>query len=456
MKRSLLAVFLGVAPFVSLARDAVAQTGLTIYMDGRVLVRRVMPVRLAAGTSVQQLGLGPIDPGSIFALDSGITITGLRYDPAIGQVNALRRSVGRELSFATRGANGAREVVTATVLGVDPERYRLADGRVTFERPGSPLFPAELVPAEASLSLGVSTDKARPSFGLGYFTSGASWYATYAVLLGARTARIAGHAVISAGTLATDSAEVQLLAGNVGRAGPARRPMAEMAGKVAAAPMAMDVAAQQSIGDVHLYSLSGRYSFEPGIETSAALFEPANAAFERTYTVQGELPYYGGLGQTGGDEQTIPVQVNYVIKRAARTPFGDTPLPGGVARLYERDQAGRPQLVGESTLEHTAAGQNLRLDAGAAFDLTARRVQTDYQTQREGQRTVATASYSVKVANAKDSTATVDVLETRAGEWSVVSSSLPAEKVSSTVTRFRVRVAPKGETVLTYRVRVVW
>jgi len=62
----------------------------------------------------------------------------------------------------------------------------------------------------------------------------------------------------------------------------------------------------------------------------------------------------------------------------------------------------------------------------------------------------------VTLTSAKDSATTVEVLEDRAGEWSVLSSSLPAEKVSSTRTRFRVRVPGKGEAVLTYRVRVVW
>ena len=51
---------------------------------------------------------------------------------------------------------------------------------------------------------------------------------------------------------------------------------------------------------------------------------------------------------------------------------------------------------------------------------------------------------------------TVEVLEERGGEWSVLSSSLPAEKLSSTRTRFRVSVPPKGEATLSYRVRVVW
>jgi hypothetical protein len=38
----------------------------------------------------------------------------------------------------------------------------------------------------------------------------------------------------------------------------------------------------------------------------------------------------------------------------------------------------------------------------------------------------------------------------------VVSSSVPVEKVSSTISRFRVRVPARAEAVLTYRLRVIW
>jgi hypothetical protein len=48
------------------------------------------------------------------------------------------------------------------------------------------------------------------------------------------------------------------------------------------------------------------------------------------------------------------------------------------------------------------------------------------------------------------------VVERRAGEWAVVSSSVPAERVSSSVARFRVRVPARGEAALTYQLRVVW
>jgi hypothetical protein len=117
--------------------------------------------------------------------------------------------------------------------------------------------------------------------------------------------------------------------------------------------------------------------------------------------------------------------------------------------------------VGEATLDHTPAGNDLRLNAGTAFDITAKRVQTSYVTRRDstkarGVHTVGTADYRVTVKNATDSVATVLVEEDRAGEWGVVSSSVPAEKASSTLTRFRVRVPAKGEAVLTYRIRVIW
>lgn len=439
---------------LGLADSAAAQTSLTIYNDGRVLHRRTLPIQIPAGVSSHDVALGALDASSLFALDADVAISGFIFDPAIDQDNALRRAVGRDLRFATRGAGGAREVVTARVLGVDPERFRLDDGTVVFERPGTPLFPADLVPADPSTRLTVRSDRARNNLGLGFFSDGAAWRASYSIVLARSQAQVSGQALITSGRLRADSAEIQVLAGNVGRATPEVRYARE---GLQAAPMAarMDMAKEESVGEAHLYTLPGRFTLLPGVETAVALFEPVSTGYERTYTVRGQLPWAGGLPQYG-EEETVPVAVTYIVKRAAKTSFGDRPVPAGVARLYERDQQGRLQLVGESSLGHTAAGQDLRLSAGTAFDLTARRTQTAYQTQREGQQTIATASYTVTVANAKDSAATVDVLEERRGEWSVLQSSVPAERVSSTITRFRLRLPPKGEATVTYRVRVVW
>jgi hypothetical protein len=436
-----------------------AQTGLTVYNDGRVLVRRTVPLQLPKGVSEQRLTLGALDPATLFALDSGVTFVGARYDGGVDEGSILRRAVGRKVTFQL---SQPRDTVSALVLGVDPERYRMPDGSIVFTRPGLLRYPEDLVLADPTVALTVRSESARRSLGVGYFTGGAAWQASYDVILGKGSARVTGTAVVPSQTLRADSAEIQLLAGAVNRVGPQAPPqpyaMRDMAAMKAANAEGA-VASEQKVGEFHLYSLPGRWSVLPGVTTSIAMFEPVSVAYERSFVVRGEIPFWGYFPQQP-NENPVPVEVSYLLKRPRKSDFGDRPIPMGVARLYAADSSGRLQLVGEAAVQHTAAGQDLRISAGDAFDLTARRVQTTYTVHRDstrsGWRTTATADYAVTIANAADSAATVDVLEQRAGDWSVVSSSVPAEKISSTETRFRVKVPARGETRLTYRVRVTW
>ncbi len=436
-----------------------AQTSATVYNDGRVFLRRTIPVSVPSGLSAHRLGLGSLLPSTVFPLDTGVTLTGATYDAAVDEQNTMRRALGRQLSFWTGGThNGIRDTIIAEVVGVDPERFRLEDGTIIFGRPGTPRYTADLIQLEPTLSVSVRSTTPRSALRVGYFTDGASWEASYQVILGRSSARVTGMAVIPSQHLRLDSAEVQLLAGSVGRQGQGYRleemVVADRAQKsYAAAPEGP--AGEQQIGESHLYTLPGRISLRPGLTTTAALFDPLASAYERVFDVRGQIPYYGGLQQYG-DEITVPVQVTYVLKRSLKSDFGDRPVPGGVARIYQPDDQGRLQLIGESSFRHSAPGQDLRLNAGQAFDVTAKRLQTNYTTRRDSTRTTATAAYTVTLSNAKDTVVTVNVIEERGGEWSVLSSSVPAERISSTQTRFRVRVPVRGEVVLTYRVRVTW
>ncbi len=313
-------------------------------------------------------------------------------------------------------------------------------------------------------SLTVTSGAARSDFPLGWFTEGAQWSASYDVILGVKEARITGDAVIASQTFGVTDADVQLLAGSVSRAaaapsyGPtAARARAEMNMMAKASG---DVASEEGAGGFHLYTLPGKATIRPGSTTTAALFEPATAPYEKRLVIRGQLPWWGYIPQQQ-DEQPVPVETSYIIKRPLKTPFGDKPIPGGTARVYNPDSEGRLQLVGEASVGHTAAGEDLSLYAGDAFDLTAKRIQTDYTSTQEkratgGNRTVLNTSYKVTIRNASDTAQMVDVREERGGEWSVTASSVPGEKVSSTVTRFRVKVPRRGEAVLTYSIRAVW
>ena len=462
----MLAVILGFAAPLPICPAAPlhAQTSLTIYNDGRVLVRRTLPLTLPKGASSQRLALGALDPATLFSLESSVTVMGGSYDGAVDEASALRRSVGKRLVFRLPpGPSGTRDTVSALVLGVDPLRLQLPDGRISFTPPGAPLYPPEVVVAEPTVNLSVRSAQAQDKLHLGYFTGGASWQASYQVVLDRADARVTGMAVLGSETLRAENAEVQLLAGSVSRAQPKSppRPLMMQDRRMAAAEASADqFAGEQRVGEFHLYTLAGRSTLLPGLTTSVALFEPAQVKYEKSYVVHGDVPYWGFLPQQG-EETEPPVEVIYTLTRPRKSDFGDRPMPGGVARLYQPDSAGGLQLVGEAALDHTPAGTDLKLNAGTAFDITAKRVQTSYATRRDstkarGVHTVATADYRVTLKNATDSAVTVLVQEERAGEWSVIASSTPAEKVSSTVSRFRVRVPSRGESVLTYRLRVIW
>jgi hypothetical protein len=329
--------------------------------------------------------------------------------------------------------------------------------------PGTPLYPASLVRAEPALELSVDSRAARDRLQVGYFASGAGWRASYAVLLGAGgSSRVAGHAVLQSETVRLSEIDVQLLAGSVNQVAP--QAMLERRERNFAADAAVGQAAaakmsEQRVGEFHLYSLPGRHTLLPGQATTAALFDPASVPYERAYVVRGDIPWWGFLPRQPEDFE-VPVEVTYTLKRPRRTDFGDRPLPGGIARIYQADSAGRQQLVGEAAIDHTPAGEDLRLSAGNAFDLSARRVQTSYTTRRDslrgGWRTTADAEYRVTLTNATDSAATVEVQERRGADWRIVTSSVPPDRVSSTLTRFRVAVPARGSAVLTYRVRVTW
>lgn len=218
--------------------------------------------------------------------------------------------------------------------------------------------------------------------------------------------------------------------------------------------------AEEAVGETHVYQLPGRLSIEPGVPVTTALFPRSAAPVTQELIVPGVLPWRGWMGQNP-EPNRVPVQVWYTVKRAAKTPFGDRPLPAGTVQLYQPDSSGRVQLIGEASNDHTAPGRDLRVQSGDAFDITAERVQTEWNQEqlppvRRGMpnRQRVTAAYRVTITNAKAAAVNVDVREAHFGSWKIVESSVPPEKLSSTESRFRVAVPAGGEATLTYTVQI--
>jgi hypothetical protein len=434
------------------------QTSLSVYSDGRVVVRRSLAQALEQGRNTLTLKLDGLDAATLFSPDSAVTLTWAVARPATDRATALQGAVGQTLGFV----RGKGDTVRATVLRVAPPQYRLGDGRILLSEPGEPLFPAELVRTAPEVSVVLDAARARPRTELAYVAQGASWEAVYHVVLTGARCQVSGTATITTESLRAESADVQLVAGTVSRAGPPPRPAFGFAGaRVAAAELPPpEPASEQAVGETHVYQLAGRVSLEPGTPVTVALFPRASVACTQEFIVPGVLPWRGFLGQGPAEPNRVPVEVWYTLRRPrAGGAFGDRPLPGGRVELYQADASGRVQLVGEARSAHTAPGRDLRVQSGEAFDVTAERVQTDYSQEqvppaRRGlpARQRVRAAYKVTITNAKPTAVTVDVREARSGTWRVVESSVPAETLSATEVRFRVPVPATGDATLTYTV----
>jgi len=444
-----------------LAAPVSAQTSLSIYRDGRVVVRRTLPQALQQGRNALTLRLEALDPATLFSPDTAVTVSSATVRYPSTATDALARAIGQTLSFVK--AKG--DTIRATVVRADPPQFRLSDGRLLLGLPGEPLFPAELVRTSPEAELVLNASRARQRTELAYVAQGVTWEALYQVILTGPRATISGTATVTSQTVRVDSAEVQLVAGSIRRT--RYKSVADYAeGGVAMMTMGRQRAAdslmtgEEAVGEAHVYQLPGSLTIEPGVPLTTGLFPRSAAPVTQELIIPGVLPWRGWIGQNP-EPNRVPVQVWYTIKRAAKTAFGDRPLPAGTVQLYQADSAGRVQLIGEAANDHTAPGRDLRLQSGDAFDITAERVQTDFNQEqlppaKRGlpARQRITAAYRVTIANAKSQAVTVDVRESHFGDWKILESSVPAEKLSSTESRFRLQVPAQGEATLTYTVQI--
>lgn len=451
---------LALAAAALLAAPLAGQTSLSIYNDGRVVVRRSLTQPLDRGRNTISLKLDGVDPATLFSPDTSVALVTAVLRPATDEAAALEHAIGQTLAFVRPRASGGADTVRATVIRVDPPQYRLGDGRFVLSPPGEPVFPADLVRTTPEVTVTLEAARARPRTDLAYVMSGAArWEAVYQVILAGGRCQVSGAATITSQTIRADSAEIQLVAGTINRARPeapapqgafARRAMELQA-------VVVTGTAEETVGETHVYSLPGRQSLAPGTPVTVAFFPAVSVAYTREFVVPGALPFRGYFAQSPAEPNRVPVQVWYTLKRTRGTPFGERPLPGATVQLFQADSAGRLQLVGEARSDHSAPGRDLRVQSGDAFDITAERVQTDYTQEpiapaKRGLpvRQRITASYRVTISNAKLDAVTVDVREARTGTWKVTDSSLPAEKLSATEVRFRVAVPANGDATLTY------
>ena len=139
-----------VAAVLALAGPLAGQTSLSVYSDGRVVLRRTLAQALEKGRNRLTLKLDGLDPATLFSPDTTVALVSAVLRPPTDRGAALQQAVGQTLAFVRERADGRSDTVRATIVRASPPQYRLSDGRFLLSEPGEPLFPAELVRTAAS------------------------------------------------------------------------------------------------------------------------------------------------------------------------------------------------------------------------------------------------------------------------------------------------------------------
>ncbi len=378
----------------------------------------------------------------------------------ISQQALLQRSLGQEVSVYTANPSTGRDTIErAKVIGVDQgvvldiggKIHAQVAGRIVFDSlpPGLRATPTLLITARGTPNKDNKVE-------LSYLTNGLSWQTTYVAEYDADAKKLdlAAWATITNSTGGDfKAAKVKLISGQVNRTAARPIPMAKAQRRGAPEMMAMAAAPaadiqEQSISGYHMYDIATPVTVDNNRSKQLSLLGGTGIAAQQEYTVRGEAYFY----QQQMPERPPVTQAETVItlKNDKASGLG-LPLPAGVVRVYGQDASGAPQFLGESQLEHTAEGADVRIVTGRDFDVTSEREQKSFV--RASDR-VTLAAWAVTLKNAKSKPVTVKVIEPIAGSWEITRESQPHDKANAQIAQWTVTVPAKGQVVLDYSVKI--
>jgi len=242
---------------------------------------------------------------------------------------------------------------------------------------------------------------------------------------------------------------LKLVAGDVNRARDPRREarMMELAAKAAPADASRDF---QSEGffEYHLYTLDGRTTIKDSQTKQLSLLSATEVPVAKHLIYYGAQDYYRNAYGMPISNQKVAVYLE--IRNSKENRLG-VPLPKGKVRVYKADRSGSQQFIGEDWIDHTAKDERVKIKMGDAFDVVGSRVQKDYKKLGPGLWEV---EWEIELRNHKPEDQTVTVVEPVPGDWQVLASSHPYEKVEAHTLQYKTLVPKEGATKLTYRLRI--
>ncbi len=467
---------------------------LTIYNQHLSLIREERIIRLAKGLSRVALADIPstIDATSVHFLSItdprgvGILEQSYQYD-LVHQAKVLEKYVGKEIEFVRIDPSTNKEFIVrgkllATGYQLQPTygasylsyhsfggMIAEIDGKIEINPTGRLILPQlpEGFILKPQLEWLVRSERGGEHRAeVSYLAGQLSWQADYVALLHPNGAAIdlTGWVTLTnhAGT-SFRNAGLKLVAGDINIVKEAMEYDKKAMRVQATGDVAEPQFRQSDLFEYKLYTLQRRIDIRNNETKQIELVTGRSAQAKKVFIYDGLSDSWRAWSRnysyrsqgSFGQQSNTKVGVFVTFKNSETSGLG-IPLPKGKVRVYQRDEDGKEQFIGEDQIDHTAKDEEVRLYLGNAFDIVGQRIQKDFKTLAGGR--VVEETIDIRVRNHKKEDVEVQVYEHpwRWSQWEIIKSSSDWTKIDQSTLCFPLKIKKDGEGVMTYTLRYSW
>ncbi len=452
---------LAVAGEVEISAKDRTNLAVTLYSNGFAMIDETRTIRALKGINNFALtGIAnQISTDTVLIEAEGLDVLEIGYDKTtLSPHTLLERNVGKEILIEnTHPQSGKISRQKATLISINNGIVVEINGELYSKNPSQFVYPSAFknqLRTEPALTLMAEAENENlKNVHLSYLARGFSWRANYiAVLNQNETAlELTGRATLTnSGGMDFENAAMTLIAGQV------NAPQRAMRKQLRSAPMAMSAmssdavaesAPRQSFSNQHLYTLPGLRTLRAGESKQAVLFKAPKVKLERRYVFTGGV--IGGYQR----EETLE-KANLRIRFINNSQEGlGVPLPSGTLNAYKKDKAGILRYVGQNNLGDIPIDKTGQLALGKAFDISLKRIQTDFKYTGNKNRNYENA-WKLEISNSKAEEVLVTLEERMHGDWKIIQSSQKVQSKTAQNAVWQIKVPANGKSTLTYRVAV--
>jgi len=450
---------------VSSTADDQKELFITIYNSNLGLVKDVREITLKPGISeLKFMGVAArinpttvhikslVKPESLYVLEQNY-----EYD-LLNPTKLLDKYLDKKVKIVDKNIyTGKEEVLEAVLLSNNKGSIYKINNEIHINPAGRiilPRIPDNLIAKPTLVWLLENTLNKPQKVEASYLTAGINWKADYVLVLNKDDTKsdLTGWVTIdNKSGAAYKDVTIQLVAGDVNRVQPPRRPQRERGGAMYAnAKSARDGFEEKAFFEYHIYTLSRKSTIKQKQTKQINLLKAADVPLKKKLIFYGAEYYY--RNQYGKPISNQKVGVYIDIENKKENNLG-IPLPKGIIRVYKADHEGRLQFVGEDNINHTPKDEKIEIKMGEAFDVVGERTQKEW---KKIAKNVYEVAWEISLRNHKEQEVEVQVIEPIPGDWTLLESSHKSEKIEAHTLKYIVKIPRDKEEKITYRIRITW